>query len=104
MRGGVIFCVMGVILAALAAPAEACSVPVFRYALERWGVDRFEAIVFHSGKLNEAQEVVVGELERVAESRGAMMNLSVKRVLLKGDEAEKFTALWKEQGTVGASL
>ena len=49
--------------------SRACTVPVFRYALERWGVDRFEAIVFSSGKMSEREEAVVGELERAAGSR-----------------------------------
>ena len=35
----------------LAAPVWACSVPVFRYALERWRPDAFELVVFHRGPL-----------------------------------------------------
>jgi hypothetical protein len=31
----------------------ACSVPVFRYALERWPADPYQAIVFHQGALDQ---------------------------------------------------
>jgi len=46
-------CFWGVLVcAALAAgPAWACSVPVFRYALERWPVAPYEVYVFHRGPL-----------------------------------------------------
>src|SRR4051812_47007426 len=104
MRGGFILLAAGVISAALAAPGQACSVPVFRYALERWGADRFETIIFHSGKLSEAQEAVAGGLETAAQSRGAMMNLLVQRVSVKDGGAEQYPALWKEQVEVGAAL
>ena len=31
--------------------AQACSVPVFRYALEQWRPDPFPVVVFHKGEL-----------------------------------------------------
>ncbi len=34
----------------------ACSVPVFRFALEKWPADPFRAVVFHRGPLTEAQQ------------------------------------------------
>ena len=35
----------------LAAPsARACSIPVFRYALEKWAPSKYELIIFHQGK------------------------------------------------------
>jgi hypothetical protein len=36
--------------------AEACNIPVFRYALERWRPDECEVIVFHQGGLTPQQE------------------------------------------------
>ena len=31
----------------------ACSIPVFRYALERWQPDNYEVSIFQSGSLTE---------------------------------------------------
>jgi hypothetical protein len=47
----------------VAAPAWACSVPVFRYALEKWPNDPYQAVLFHRGELT-------AELEAVAERLG----------------------------------
>jgi len=55
------------LVAAGAATAWACSVPVFRYALERWRVDPYEVYVFHRGPLSDAQAKAVEAL-RAAES------------------------------------
>jgi len=39
------------IFACLARPVSGCSVPVFRYALERWVPDAYEAVIIHRGPL-----------------------------------------------------
>jgi len=39
------------ISACLARPVSGCSVPVFRYALERWVPDAYEAVIIHRGPL-----------------------------------------------------
>ena len=41
------------------ASALACSVPVFRYALEKWPPDVYQATVFHRGPLTSAQQALV---------------------------------------------
>lgn len=38
---------------------EACNIPVFRYALERWRPDPFEVVVFHEGPLSDEQRAIV---------------------------------------------
>jgi hypothetical protein len=78
--------------------ARACSVPVFRYALERWPADRFSAVVFASGKLSEAQDEVLAGIYRAADSPGALVNMAVERVDVKEGVGEKYQALWEEQG------
>lgn len=45
------------------AAAHACSVPVFRYALERWQADAFRAIVLHRGPLSAGDEAAVALLD-----------------------------------------
>lgn len=43
--------------------AEACNVPVFRFALERWRPDPYRVVLFHRGPLSEAQQALIGTLE-----------------------------------------
>ena len=43
---------------------NACSVPVFRYALERWQPDTFQALVLHRGSLSDEQKELIDALER----------------------------------------
>ena len=49
---------------ACATSADACSVPVFRYALERWQPDLFQAIVVHRGALTSEQKKLVDAFDR----------------------------------------
>ena len=68
-------CLMG-----LAAPAAACSVPVFRYAIERWPSDAFEISVVHREPLTPAQRTLVDRLRQHATHSGARANLAVRAV------------------------
>ena len=43
-------------------PVWACSVPVFRYALEHWPADPYEAVVLHRGPLTPEQAALVRDL------------------------------------------
>ena len=60
----------GLVIAALAASAVACSVPVFRYALLWWGArapeECYQVMVFHHGPLNTPQQAALETLERNA--------------------------------------
>lgn len=42
---------------------QACGVPVFRYALERWSPDTYQAIVFHEGSLTPSDQERVDRLK-----------------------------------------
>ncbi|MEC7861566.1 MAG: hypothetical protein VYC70_02935, partial [Verrucomicrobiota bacterium] len=53
-----IFCCYSLALSFL----EACQVPVFRYALERWSADKYELAVFSKGELTEAQQSLIDEI------------------------------------------
>ncbi len=67
------------------ASAHACSIPVFRYALQFWPPDTFDALVFHRGKLGEADEQTVQKLTAaVNENIGA--NVNVQRVDLADED------------------
>ncbi len=66
------------------AAASACSVPVFRYALERWPADAYQVYVFHRGPLSDEEtarlavfEPASDEADEADSQRGA--NLAVHR-------------------------
>ena len=43
--------------------AQACQVPVFRYALERWQADDYHAVIIHQGALDEEQKKALEIIE-----------------------------------------
>ena len=69
--------------------AKACSVPVFRYALERFPSDSYEFVVFHRGPLSSEHKQVIAATERLAEDANWPVNLKVRLVDLAAKEAEK---------------
>lgn len=83
----------------VAASAWACSVPVFRYALEHWEPDRFRAMVLNRGPLPEAAETLLRRLGPATGMEGAAVNLDVERVDLGRDPSPEVLALWKEAGS-----
>ena len=84
------------------APAGACQIPVFRYALERWPSDPFELVVFHRGPLDEADQAAVESL-RKRFGPGGPANLAVVPVDLDSKAVEPdLKALWEAQQ--GATL
>jgi hypothetical protein len=73
---------MAVLVAAvavgLAIPSgRACSVPVFRYALERWTPDLYEVIVLHKAPLDAAAQDAVARLQDAVDNPEAPANLHV---------------------------
>ncbi len=78
----------------LGGTAWACDVPVYRWALERWEADPFEAVVFHHGTLDAAGETCVATLEG---GRAEGANLLVKTVNLDAPMPPAMAALWKRQ-------
>lgn len=71
-------------LVAIAA-AQACNVPVFRFALERWRPDPYRVTIVHRGPLNEAQLAQVAQLERISQTQG---NLAVATVDVSAEVEE----------------
>ena len=51
-----------------AAAAQACTVPVFRYALERWRADNYDLVIVHRGPLSERHDTLLTKLEKRAEA------------------------------------
>ena len=86
-------------LLALPSRAPACSVPVFRYALERWPPDFFPVLVFHKGPLSAEDKKTVDWLEKTADSEGSLANLHVRTVDLGAEKVdERAKAVYDEHG------
>ncbi len=66
------------LIVAAAATAQACNIPVFRYALERWRPDVSEFIVYHAGELDLDAQSLVKRLKEQA--RAASANAEVRLV------------------------
>jgi len=66
---------MGLLVLA-ACPASACLVPVFRYAMERWPPDYYEAVLIRRGQVSENQKGLLDQLRQAADWKGqAPLNL-----------------------------
>ena len=64
---------LATVLVLLATPSFACSVPVFRYALEHWAADAYQVEIAHRGALTEADAALVKRL-----SEAKQTNIAVK--------------------------
>ncbi|MCH8828576.1 MAG: hypothetical protein IID45_03260 [Planctomycetes bacterium] len=91
---------LGVLLAALgflATPAHACSVPVFRYALERWVSDQYRVVIFHRGPLSKAERALVRDLGPDGLAGRKHANLIVETVDVAEKLAPQMQKLWAAQ-------
>lgn len=59
------------VLTLVALTAQACNIPVFRYALERWRPDVSQFIVFHRGPLTAEHQGQIDQFRQRAEVVGA---------------------------------
>lgn len=73
-------------------PGEACSIPVFRYALERWGLGPYEVIVYHKGALDGDGEAVVKKIN------DTKANVHVTTVDLAGKVEPALAKWWDKYG------
>jgi hypothetical protein len=90
---------MFLIIAASTLNASACSVPVFRYALEQWQPDAFEVVIFHDGKLTDEQNAVLERLEPQGLNAKYAGNLFVHKIDLSQAQDATWIKLWEEQDT-----
>lgn len=65
--------------------AAACSVPVFRYALEHWRPDAYVAVIFHDQPLTAEQQQLMEQLAPRSINTAAKANLVTELVDLSGD-------------------
>ncbi len=76
----------------------ACSVPVFRYALERWKSDDYKVTVFHRGALSDEQQKLLTAFEASDRPKGGnSANVKLVTVDLADKPADEMLQLWKQQ-------
>lgn len=83
----------------LAAEVNACSIPVYRYALEHWRPDPYLAYVFHRGALTAEQQAHVELLQPASLNGAAAVNLVVKLVDVDGEMDERTAHVWEAHQT-----
>jgi hypothetical protein len=93
-------CLLGLAAWCLVLPAAACSVPVFRYALEKWPSDPYQALVFHRGPLSAVEQALVRNLGPEGEAGRAHANVTVRSVDLTQSPPSALLELWKLQSGV----
>jgi hypothetical protein len=81
-------------LLTLALPSFACSVPVFRYALERWQPARYELVVYHRGPLSPADRTIYRQLE----TAGRTANVRLTDADFDGRVGPDLKAVWEREG------
>jgi len=75
--------------------AEACQVPVFRYALERWRPDPYEIVIVHEGKLSDEHGSTLVHLEEsLVGPNGPIVNLRFETIDLTREEDQ--LERWKQ--------
>lgn len=73
--------------------AFACSVPVFRYALERWPADYYEAVLIHRGQLTEDDKQLLDELRQEDSETEDFLNLRILELDIATTTDEKLKSL-----------
>jgi hypothetical protein len=75
--------------------AVSCSVPVFRYALERWKPDPYKGIFIYRGKLSTQDKALLQQLEKITLNTENPFNLRIRSVEVAAFGEEKLTGLLK---------
>jgi len=88
---------VAVMVVASASLAIACSVPVFRYALEHWRPDSYVAFVFHSGDLTAEQQAVVETMQPRGADGAPLTNLIVSVIDVDNDTNSVTQKIWQNQ-------
>ncbi|MBM3858516.1 MAG: hypothetical protein FJ395_02570 [Verrucomicrobia bacterium] len=83
------------LFAAACLNASACSVPVFRYALERWPADIYRMTIFHRGPLSPEQRAVVDAVNHASEE--GLVNMGVRLVDVAGQMSDAMAKLLAAQ-------
>ncbi len=75
--------------------ARSCSVPVFRYALERWNPDPYKAIFIYRDKISEKDRALLDQLNQAIFNPEYPLNLRMREVNVATFSKEKLEGLLK---------
>jgi hypothetical protein len=78
----------------LPAQAHACTIPVFRYALEKWDLTRYDMLVYHRGPLPTEMQATL----KAWDDAPNKANLDITTIDLDGKVAPKLLKLWEREG------
>ena len=98
------FGLLALLLLLAGRPVGACTVPVFRYALERWPADPYEVLIYVRGEGGESDEAVTRLVDRLDEAREAHpLYANVEPRVVDVDHADEVEAddllrAWREAG------
>ncbi len=56
---------------------SACNVPVFRYALERWPVAPYRAVILKNAELSKKENAAYAQLKKASDGENGMLNLAI---------------------------
>ena len=73
----------------------ACSVPVFRYALELWPPDDYEVVLFYNGPLNAEQKQLLEKIKPLQTENSSVPNIRIHEVNLKADPDPRWLKWWE---------
>ena len=74
----------------------ACSVPVFRYALELWPPDDYEVVLFYNGPLNAEQKQLLKKIKPLQTENSSVPNIRIHEVDLKADPDPRWLKWWEK--------
>lgn len=76
---------------------SACTIPVFRYALEAWRPDNYEVILFHRGALSDAENDLLQPFRAQSGTGVPTPNTAVITVDLNGEVKPDFAKIWEQE-------
>jgi hypothetical protein len=92
-RQRIIIMIFTVLFVLLPSSVFACSTPVFRYALERWAADYYEAVFIHRGPLSQDEKQLLDKLRQEGSETEAFLNLRVLDMDITSSTEEKVKTL-----------
>jgi hypothetical protein len=95
--GSRIFSVLVLLAVGWCPGANACPIPVFRYALENWESTPYEVVVFRRGALTADEQAVYEALRSFGADNQGMANYSTREVDLSADVPDDDRKLWEGQ-------
>ncbi len=90
------------ILAGTTQNSQACSVPVFRYALERWKPDPYKGVYIYKDKISAEDQALLKQLNDAAADAETPLNLIIRPVNVDTFSKEKLAELL--QGAMPSEL